>query len=82
MDRYFDGSFKKLVSFFAKKEEIDIEELDDIMKMMEKEDEAREALKAVMKKHFHHKITPEIRRELFGAQAYREERKQADEMQL
>lgn len=45
-------------------------------------DEAREALKAVMKKHFHHKITPEIRRELFGAQAYREERKQADEMQL
>ncbi len=36
--------------------------------------EAREALKVVMKKHFHHKITPEIRRELFGAQAYKEER--------
>lgn len=37
-------------------------------------DEAREALRLVMKKHFHHKITPEIRRELFGAQAYRDER--------
>lgn len=36
--------------------------------------DAREALKAVMKKHFHHKITPEIRRELFGAQAWKEER--------
>ncbi len=42
LDRYFDGSFKKLVSFFAKKEEIDIEELDDIMKMMEKEDQKKE----------------------------------------
>jgi hypothetical protein len=27
-----------------------------------------------MKKHFHHKITPEIRRELFGAQAFKDER--------
>ena len=32
----------------------------------EVQDEAREALKVVMKQHFHHKITPEIRRELFG----------------
>eukprot|EP00977_Amphora_coffeiformis_P001852 scaffold353_cov185-Amphora_coffeaeformis.AAC.80 len=45
-------------------------------------DEAREALRVVIKKHFHHKITPEIRRELFGLQAYREERKAADQMQL
>jgi essential nuclear protein 1 len=35
---------------------------------------AREALSAVMKKHYHYKITPEIRRELYGAQAYKEER--------
>jgi essential nuclear protein 1 len=35
---------------------------------------AREALRVVMKKHFHPKITPEIRRELFGVQAYQEER--------
>jgi essential nuclear protein 1 len=41
----------------------------------EVQDEARESLKLVMKKHFHHKITPEIRRELFGLQAFREERK-------
>lgn len=40
----------------------------------EVKDQAREALKAVMKKHTHHKITPEIRRELFGAQAWRDER--------
>lgn len=37
--------------------------------------EAREALRLVMKKHFHPKITPEIRRELFGAAAYSEERR-------
>jgi essential nuclear protein 1 len=35
---------------------------------------ARESLRLVMKKHYHPKITPEIRRELFGVQAYREER--------
>jgi len=41
----------------------------------EVQDEAREALRLVMKKHYHHKITPEIRRELFGAQAWKDERK-------
>jgi essential nuclear protein 1 len=40
----------------------------------EVQDEARESLRRVMKKHFHHKITPEIRRELFG---WKEERNQA-----
>lgn len=38
------------------------------------QDESREALRLLMKRHYHHKITPEIRRELFGAQAWREER--------
>lgn len=42
----------------------------------EVQDEAREALRLVMKVHSHHKITPEIRRELFGAQAWKEERAQ------
>lgn len=42
----------------------------------EVQDEAREALRLVMKQHSHHKITPEIRRELFGAQAWKEERSQ------
>lgn len=41
----------------------------------ELQEESREALRLVMKKHFHHKITPEIRRELFGLQAWKEERK-------
>mmetsp|Transcript_16740 Transcript_16740/g.23264 ORF Transcript_16740/g.23264 Transcript_16740/m.23264 type:complete len:448 (+) Transcript_16740:219-1562(+) len=40
----------------------------------EVKDEAREALRVVIKKHSHPKITPEIRRELFGAQAWKEER--------
>ena len=40
----------------------------------EVQDEARNSLRLVMKKHFHPKITPEIRRELFGAQAFKEER--------
>lgn len=37
-------------------------------------EEPREAFKALMRIHFHPKITPEIRRELFGAQAWKEER--------
>ena len=41
----------------------------------EVQDEAREALRVVMKKHYHPKITPEIRRELFGLQAWKDERK-------
>ena len=42
----------------------------------EVQDDARNSLRLVMKKHFHPKITPEIRRELFGAQAWKEERSQ------
>ena len=38
------------------------------------QDQAREALRLVMKVHYHHKITPEIRRELFGASAWKDER--------
>eukprot|EP00536_Pseudo-nitzschia_multiseries_P007619 jgi/Psemu1/319167/estExt_fgenesh1_pm.C_1810009 len=38
------------------------------------QDQARESLRLVMKAHFHHKITPEIRRELFGASAWKDER--------
>mmetsp|Transcript_23021 Transcript_23021/g.34923 ORF Transcript_23021/g.34923 Transcript_23021/m.34923 type:complete len:438 (+) Transcript_23021:128-1441(+) len=34
----------------------------------------KEALRLVMKKHCHPKITPECRREIFGAQAWKEER--------
>jgi len=36
--------------------------------------EIRESLRLVMKKHFHHRLTPEIRRELFGSRAWKEER--------
>lgn len=45
----------------------------------EVQDEARESLRKVMKKHFHHKITPEIRRELFGLQAFKDERNMISE---
>lgn len=38
------------------------------------EETTRESLRLVMKAHFHPKITPEIRRELFGAQAWKDER--------
>jgi essential nuclear protein 1 len=37
--------------------------------MIQTDPAAREALRRVMKAHYHHKITPEIRRELFGAVA-------------
>lgn len=38
----------------------------------------KEKLRLVMKKHYHPKITPECRRELFGAQAFKEERMELD----
>ncbi|MFB1022748.1 MAG: BlaI/MecI/CopY family transcriptional regulator, partial [Vicingaceae bacterium] len=34
--KYFEGSFENLVSFFAKKEEIDLNELDEIIKNLKK----------------------------------------------
>lgn len=38
VSKYFEGSLSNLVSFFAKKEDIDIEELDDIIKELKKKD--------------------------------------------
>ncbi len=37
INNYFDGSFKNLVSFFAKNEDIDVQELEDILKELKKE---------------------------------------------
>ncbi len=34
---YFDNSYKKLVSFFASKENLSLNEIDDIMQLLEKE---------------------------------------------
>lgn len=36
MDGYFGGSFKSMVSFFVKKNDIDLNELESIMKEIEK----------------------------------------------
>ncbi len=36
VDNYFDGSLKKMVSFFSKKEKIDLTEMEDILKMVDK----------------------------------------------
>lgn len=36
MDGYFGGSFKSMVSFFVKKNDVDINELESIMKEIEK----------------------------------------------
>lgn len=33
---YFEGSIEKMVSFFAQKEEIDVKELDEILKSLKK----------------------------------------------
>jgi len=40
----------------------------------ELKDDAKESLRLVLKQHSHKKITPEIRRELFGSHAWKEER--------
>ncbi len=37
INNYFDGSFKNLVSFFAKNEDIDVQELEEILKEIKKE---------------------------------------------
>lgn len=37
MSKYFDGSFRKMVSFFVSKEELDTKELDDLMQLLENE---------------------------------------------
>ncbi len=37
INNYFDGSFKNLVSFFAKNEDIDVNELEDILKELKKD---------------------------------------------
>ncbi len=36
INKYFDGSFKNLVSFFARRENIDVNELEDILKELRK----------------------------------------------
>jgi predicted transcriptional regulator len=36
VDNYFEGSFKSMVSFFVKKKDIDINELEEILKQMNK----------------------------------------------
>jgi BlaI family transcriptional regulator, penicillinase repressor len=38
MDGYFDGSFKSMVSFFVKKNDMDISELETILKEINKEE--------------------------------------------
>lgn len=35
LNNYFDGSLKKMVSFFSKKENIDIREMEEILKVMD-----------------------------------------------
>jgi BlaI family penicillinase repressor len=42
MDSYFGGSLKKLVSFFAKKEDISLNELDEIARVIEESKEEKE----------------------------------------
>ena len=37
INNYFDGSFKNLVSFFAKNEDVDVNELEEILKELKKE---------------------------------------------
>lgn len=36
INKYFDGSMQKMLSFFADKKEIDIPEMEEIIKLMEK----------------------------------------------
>lgn len=37
VSNYFDGSFKKMVSFFAKEEKLDKEDIEDLLKELDKD---------------------------------------------
>lgn len=37
LNNYFDGSLKKMVSFFSRKEEIDVKEMEDLLNLLNKE---------------------------------------------
>jgi predicted transcriptional regulator len=39
LNNYFDGSLKKMVSFISKKEKIDMKEMEDILKILNKENQ-------------------------------------------
>jgi predicted transcriptional regulator len=39
VSNYFNGSFKELVSFFVKKKDLDLDDLDDILKSMNQKNE-------------------------------------------
>ena len=41
ISHYFSGSFKQLVSFFAKEEKIELKELEDILNTMRKESKSK-----------------------------------------
>lgn len=42
MEQYFGGSLRQLVSFFAKKEDIALQDLDDIIKTIENKEKEKE----------------------------------------
>lgn len=46
MKGYFNGSFKKLVSFFSKHEDIDVKELEQAMELMREQIETRKTKKS------------------------------------
>jgi BlaI family transcriptional regulator, penicillinase repressor len=43
VSNYFGGSFEKMVSFFAKENSVDINELDDILKQLKEGEEGQES---------------------------------------
>jgi len=43
IEKYFGGSLKQLVSFFAKRENVDMKELDDIVRLIEEQKKSEES---------------------------------------
>ena len=41
MQHYFDNSFKQLVSFFSQKEKVSIQEMEEILALLKKEEDAK-----------------------------------------
>jgi predicted transcriptional regulator len=37
LNNYFDGSLKKMVSFFSRKENIDVKEMEDLLNILNKD---------------------------------------------
>ena len=63
LNNYFDGSIKKMVSFFSRKEKIDVKEMEDLLNLLDKESNLRNDLNQASR-HLERLMMPDKYRKL------------------